>query len=521
MGNDVLWPLYAKYPGKFQHYMDDCIIMTGIGEQELHIQICHDFFELLEQHNLFLKLEKCEFFQMAIDYLGIRVEGGELMNDPAKITGIKEWLTTLKTIKEVRSTLGLLGYHQPWIPNFTQITKPLTDLLQKGKEFTWDATCETAVKRLIRLVMSEPVLVLPDPDQQFILYVDASQFATGAILYQADKERTNKRGDPLLRPIGFHSQTFTKTEQNYPIYDWELLAVIRGLWTWRHLLRNTTTPVLVITNHANLQYYREPHKLSPQVNGYIAELADFNIQLIYRPRATNRADALSRRPDLTPDTDDYPLLIALPNRLFVPPDTPTRSYATTRQKDTPKDRDSDYESDEMELVDHSIPILKARAMTLLDGSELSAKYLDDKIMNDQDVQKATIQRWQLSLSLSKNGWLWTTNGALVVVGNNDVKRGVISLFHDTSTAGHPRITKTLLMMAKYYWWPGMKEFTTNYVKGCAMCQMTKVKTHPNKPTLFPITAEPNALPFQTIAVNFIVKLPTSDGYDSVTGSRDG
>jgi RNase H-like domain found in reverse transcriptase len=83
-----------------------------------------------------------------------------------------------------------------------------------------------AVRRLIRLVMSKPVLIPPDPDQQFILYVDASQFATGAILYQADKEQMNKRGDPLLRPIGFHSQTFTKMEQNYPIYDRELLAVI-------------------------------------------------------------------------------------------------------------------------------------------------------------------------------------------------------------------------------------------------------------------------------------------------------
>jgi Integrase zinc binding domain len=237
--------------------------------------------------------------------------------------------------------------------------------------------------------------------------------------------------------------------------------------------------------------------------------------LVYKPGATNRADALSRRPDLAPDTDDYPLLIALPEHLFVPPDASTRNYDTTRQKDIIEDSDSGYESNEMELVDHGIPILKARAVTLLDGSELSAKYLDNKIMKDQETQQATIKRWRLNHSLTKNGRLWTKNGALVVVGNNDVKRGVISLFHDTSTAGHPGITKTLLMTAKYYWWPGMKEFVTNYVKGCATCQMTKVNTHPSKPALFPITAESNALPFQTIAVDFIVKLPTSDGYDSI------
>jgi hypothetical protein len=163
------------------------------------------------------------------------------------------------------------------------------------------------------------------------------------------------------------------------------------------------TLVIVITDHANLQYYREPHKLGLQVNRYITELADFNIQLVYKPGATNRADALSRRPDLTPDTDNHPLLIALPNHLFVPPDALTRNYTTTRQKNTPEDNDSGYESGEMELVDHSIPILKARAATLLDGSELSAKYLDDKIMNDQREMRATIQQWWLNHSLSKNG----------------------------------------------------------------------------------------------------------------------
>jgi hypothetical protein len=57
----------------------------------------------------------------------------------------------------------------------------------------------------------------------------------------------------------------------------------------------------------------------------------------------------------------------------------------------------------MELVDHGIPILKARAATLLDGSELSAKYLDDKIIQDQETQQATIKQWQISHSLTKNG----------------------------------------------------------------------------------------------------------------------
>jgi hypothetical protein len=258
------------------------------------------------------------------------------MIDPAKIAGITDWPTTLRSVKDVRSTLGLLGYHRQWIPNFAKIAKPLTDLLQKGREFAWDSACEAAVKRLIGLVTSEPVIVPPDTDQQFVLFTDASQFATGAILYQADKERLDRKGNPLLRPLGFNSQTFNKAEQNYPIYDRELLAVIRGLRCWKHLLRNTSVPVLVITDHANLQYYREPQKIGPRVNGYLAELADYHMQLVYKPGAVNRADALSRRPDLVPeDTDE--LVIVLPDYLFANPAAPTRipPRAPNRRTTTP------------------------------------------------------------------------------------------------------------------------------------------------------------------------------------------
>jgi len=226
MLNEVFRPIYARYPGLFRHYMDNVIIMTPLDQKELHTEIAHMFFDILEKHSLYLKLAKCEFFQTEVDYLGIHVKNGELMIDPAKIAGIRDWPTTLKNVKEVRSTLGLLGYHRPWIPNFSKIAKPLMDLLGKGREFAWDQICEDAVKKLIGLVTSEPVIVPPDPDQQFILYVDASQFATGTILYQPDLERTDHHRNPLLRPIGFHLQTFNKAEQNYPIYDRELLAIV-------------------------------------------------------------------------------------------------------------------------------------------------------------------------------------------------------------------------------------------------------------------------------------------------------
>src|SRR5712672_724149 len=284
-----------------------------------------------------------------------------------------------------------------------------------------------------------------------------------------------------------------------------------GLRNWRHLLRNTTHPVLVITDHANLQYYLEPQKLGPRVNGYLAELAEYHIQLVYKPGAAQRADGLSRRPDLLPDNDDE-LIIVLPDHLFVSPDAPRKTYLATRTK--AENYDSDSTLVESEDEDDQ---LKARA-TMEDPP--SGFTLDQRVHEAQKMEDRTIRRWRMAHTLSKSGDLWTKDGAFVVVGNNALKRGVISLFHDSTTAGHPGITKTLALMKPYYWWPNMKNFVTEYIKGCATCQMTKVNTQPTKPPLFPIYSETNALPFQTISLDIIVKLPVTDNYNTIITITD-
>jgi RNase H-like domain found in reverse transcriptase/Reverse transcriptase (RNA-dependent DNA polymerase) len=213
-------PMYHEFPqNRFKHYMDDCLIAMAEGELQLHRKMNHRLLDLFEQHSYFLKPSKCVFEQPEVDFLGVRLGHGEITIDPSKIAGIGEWPSNLKNIKEVRSMLGVLGFQRPFIPGFASIAQPLTNLLKKGVSFLWTDKCTQALERLKSIVTSEPVLVPPDQERQFILEVDASQFATGAILYQADKKMTDRKGNPILRPCGYHSQTFSATEQHYPIYD--------------------------------------------------------------------------------------------------------------------------------------------------------------------------------------------------------------------------------------------------------------------------------------------------------------
>jgi len=281
--------------------------------------------------------------------------------------------------------------------------------------------------------------------------------------------------------VGFHSQKFTTTEQNYPIYDRKFLRIMRGLRCWSHLLKGTEIPVLVFTDHANLRYYRDPRKIGPQVAGYLPEHKQYNILLEYKPGATNRANALSQRPNYEGPNPDNDKVIVWPDEYFCEHHTSIRVFNINSIHNN----------------------------------------WDSKVQLAQYQQQSDLKKWATTHSLTLlDGTHWHHGTALVVVANNELRRGVISLFHNHVTARHPGITKTLQLLAQYYWWLNMKTFVTEYIKGCATCQMTKVNTHPNHPPLFPILPAENTRPFETIAMDFIVKLPQSGGYDTILTITD-
>ena len=94
--------------------------------------------------------------------------------------------------------------------------------------------------------MKEPVLQLPNLTKPFAIATDASKHASGGVLLKKDMN-----GE--WHPCSYLSQSFGPAEQNYDIYDQELLAIIQALKTWRHYLQGSKTEVQVFTNHKNLQ----------------------------------------------------------------------------------------------------------------------------------------------------------------------------------------------------------------------------------------------------------------------------
>jgi hypothetical protein len=147
--------------------------------------------------------------------------------------------------------------------------------------------------------------------------------------------------------------------------------------------------------------------------------------------------------------------------------------------------------------------------------------LEHQCKRAQYKEQKTLKRWAAVHNLTTlDGTHWYHGTTLVVMEDNELRRGVTTLFHDSLTAGHPGISKTLQLLQQYYWWPNQKHYVTEYIKGCATCQMTKVNTHPAHPPLYPITPAENARPFETITMDFITKLPPSGGFDTILTITD-
>ena len=142
--------------------------------------------------------------------------------------GVLEWPTP-KCVKDVQKFLGLANYYRWFIEGFTTVARPLHDTVKKDKKQEWTERQEKAFKELKEWFTKKLVLAASDMDKQMRMEVDASDYAIGGVLSMECE-------DGLQRPVAFLSKSLNETERNYKIHNKEMLAIIRGLEVWRHLL---------------------------------------------------------------------------------------------------------------------------------------------------------------------------------------------------------------------------------------------------------------------------------------------
>jgi hypothetical protein len=204
-------------------FIDDILIFFKNDEE--HNEPLHLVLQKLRENQLYAKLNKCEFWLKKVSFLGhIISEGGN-------------------SLILVRSRMYWVGIHWKMflITEFSKISKPVTELLEKSKTFEWTPRREANFEELKKRLTMTPVLTMSDMEKPFSIYCDASGQGLGCVLMQDG------------HVVAYASRQLKKLEEKYPIHDLELAAVIHALKIWRHYIIGKRCEVYL--DHKSLKYF--------------------------------------------------------------------------------------------------------------------------------------------------------------------------------------------------------------------------------------------------------------------------
>jgi hypothetical protein len=258
-------------------FIDDILVFSkSKKEHKEHLCIV---LQLLRDHQLYAKFSKSEFWLTEVQFMGHVVSSEGISMDPSKVREVLYWKPP-RTVHQVRNFLGLAGYYRIFIPNFSKIVKPITDLLNKEDKFVWNAEHDEAFRTLKKLLTISLVLAQPDIAKSFDVYCDASGTGLGCVLMQEG------------HVIAYSSHQLCPHKEHYPTHDLELAAVVHALCTWWHYLLGNVAHIF--TDHKSLKYFFTQADLNMQQRRWLELIKDYDLEIHYHPGKANVvADALS------------------------------------------------------------------------------------------------------------------------------------------------------------------------------------------------------------------------------------
>jgi transposase InsO family protein len=487
-------------------YMDDILIATH-DDPEFHAACVHRILDKLAAHDLYLKLEKCLFEQWHIEFLGVILQHSTIHMDPTKTQGVADWPQPAN-VTDVQAFLGFTGFYWYFIPNYSFIARPLLDLTKKTTPWTWGDDQKMAFELLKTLMCWKPVLAQPNYSKPFIVHMDTSAYGVGAILLQEGDTPPHNPHKNFLHPIAYYSASFIAAEQNYDIYEQELLAVVKAFKHWRSHLGWTKFLIMVVTDHANLAYWKEPKDLNCRTARWHALLQDywFNVQITLG-KSHVAADFLSRPLHAEQGKDDNKNIIIIPPKNFIS----TTYRVNNEQQGLPPQAEG-----------WNLPWDKRDPPLHVCVFDIDSVYdlLEDAVQWAQKDHPVLLQEWTTTFGIERKEEAmclprWEKDGKLVVPPDIQLKCKLMTSIHDALTGGHPGRDKPIKQMKRWFWWPGMNEWVADYIKGCAACQQAKIFTYQRHVPTYRISTPDDAKPFQQIAMDLITGLPLNGPHDSI------
>lgn len=404
-------------------YIDDLASYGTTFDQALNN--LRETLKIIDEKNFSLKTKKCNFFHNTIELLGhkISINGIQPLNTNTK--AIIEF-NTPKNIKDLRSFIGMCSYYRKHIKNFAKIANPLMELIKKGlNKITWLDEHEKSFNLLKKYLTSEPLIAHFNNEKHVFLTIDASIMGLGAYIEQYDENNT-------LHPIGYASRKLLNSEKTYSSTTLELLGLCFGITYFREYLwgRKFT----VFCDNISLQYYNNLKIPSARIARLTLKLLDYDFNIIYKKGKENKvADALSRNAinninnitDLTNNNENL-----------------TNTYDIKREQ-------------EKEVF--CTNIIKA--------------------LNNEEVA-TSIQRKSRQFTIENNLLYYKQftppkGYTPILVIPKSLTTDIMKSYHDSPTAGHTGISRTIHKIKNKYYWPSLNKDTMNFIKSCYSCQINK------------------------------------------------
>ena len=444
-------------------YLDDILVFSkDMTEHLLHVR---ELFNRLRAADLKLTERKCNFLKQHVQYLGHYISGSGLEPVPEKLDSLKQ-MPPPTDLTGVRRFLGFVGYYRKFIPKYSDLARPLTNLTRKDTPFEWTDPCQTAFEMLKEFLLKEPILKYPMPDKPYILYTDASKYAWAGVLTQAYEYKQGDVQEVIHHPITYISGLFRGPQINWAALTKEAYAIYMSVKKLDYYLKDADTTIS--SDHMPLRSFLLKNTKNDKVNNWGVELASrYTLKFQYIKGIKNTlADTMSRLVQLDPD-------------IMLPPEPEGYQFGKPLES---------HETDPITgitlvcLVQESAHQIWARKEPIptkdhiqwgISPSEILKRQKEDKFCRNirdritKEGPKAVypyyLEEDILFRYVDDNKQKFE---AMVIPRN--MSPLLLKLPHDE--LGHNGTARTYMILRSNYYWRGMRPDVTKYVKKCVLCR---------------------------------------------------
>ena len=274
-------------------FADDILIHST--DPILHAEHLNIVLSILAKAGLRVSLPKSKLFQTEVDFLGYITDGKTMRPAPARVQGWAS-LAPPRTIKEVRTWIGICSYMRSSYPSLEDHLAPYRDIISTRTSGTlpkafWSRAQLSQFEEMKRILTSTDALAIPNYNLPFVLRTDASDLAIGGSILQEDAS-----GE--LRPVSYFSHRFSKREAAWNVSERECFAFVFAIHRFSSILKHAT--IFIETDHAALTFLRSSP--NAKINRWWLSLCAYNVTYVRHIRGilNTTADALSRLESMDP-----------------------------------------------------------------------------------------------------------------------------------------------------------------------------------------------------------------------------